>query len=323
MAGAALSVHGGARGVYAAPAPSTVLKLGFGNVRTTPIGSGAVAFARQVEQACAGRVRVELYPATEAGGEAEMAQDVRAGALDLCLTSGAGYGSVEPALGIFDIPFLFRDVAHARAVLDGPIGAAVRARLETHGVVGLAWGDNGLRHVTTASQPVRKPADLAGLKIRVLQSPVLLAGFKAFGADAAPLSLPELYGALASGAFQGQEAGIGTITGSNLDRVQKFLNLTAHAYSPALLMMSKPAFDRLAPEDRQAFAAAAALAADRSRQVGDQTETAGIETLRSRGMTIVGDVDRTAFAAALAPVQAEFDQRFGKDDIAAIRAFGK
>ena len=315
--GAAVALLGLGR-ARAAPAV-TVLRLGVTGSRASAIGAAGAAFAKSVESNCGGRVRVEVYPAGEAGGEVETFQDMRAGALEMSCSSSAAYASAATQLGIFDIPFLFRDVAHARGVLDGPIGQKALAALEPFGIVGLGWSENGLRHLTTSTRAVRSPKDLAGLKIRVPQSPVMVAGFKALGADAQPLPFPELYAALASGQFQAQENPLSTIKDSRFDRVQKYVCLTGHVYSPAAMMIAKRIFDALSPEDAQALRTAAAASAKASRDANDQAEISGVNELRARGMTVIADVDRAAFAAAIAGAQSEFEQRFGKEQIGAIR----
>ncbi|MDR3439172.1 DctP family TRAP transporter solute-binding subunit [Telmatospirillum sp.] len=312
-----------ATGRAAVAAPQTVLRMGFTNSRAAQMGAGAVEFARQAELATNGRIRIELYPNGEAGGELEMVQDIALGALDMAFPSSSVINGIEPSIGIFDIPFLFRDVAHARAVLDSDIGKQSLLQLESHGIIGLAWGENGLRHVTTANTAVRKPGDLSGIKIRVPQSEVMVAGFKAFGADAQALAFPDLYPALASGSFQAEENPIGVILSGNFDRVQRYLNLTGHVYSPGLILIGKHVFERLSPEDQSALGQAAVLGAKASRDAADRSEKAGIDELRNRGMTVVSDVDRVAFADAMAKVAGDFEKRFGKDHIDAIRAFGQ
>ncbi|HVJ54377.1 MAG TPA: TRAP transporter substrate-binding protein [Aliidongia sp.] len=302
---------------------SQVLRLGFVYTRNSQMGTGAAEFGRLVEQNCGGRVRVELYPSGSAGGELEMVQDISAGTLDMSFTSSAVFSTISPDLSIFDIPFLFRDVAHARAVLDSDIGKTALAKMAPKGIVGLAWGENGLRHITTASKPVRTPADLKGMKIRVPQSEVMVAGFKAFGADAQSLGFPDLYPALASGTFQAQENPVAVIASANFDKVQRYLCLTGHVYSPAALLISKRAFDRLTPEDQQAVRAAAIVGGNASRDFADRSDKSGIDELRRRGMTIIEDVDRPAFVAALSGVEGDFEKKFGKENIDAIRAFGK
>ncbi len=297
-----------------------VLRLVITNALASQTGQGATIFADRVAALSGGRMRIEIYPSAVAGGELETIQDVAKGALELALTSSVGYGSVVPKLGVFDIPFLFRDVAQARAVLDGPIGQKALANLDGSGLVGLAWGENGLRHLTTASVPVRSPKDLAGLKIRVPQSDAMIAGFKALGADARPLPFPDLYGALSAGEFQGQENPLGNIASAGFDRVQRYLCLTGHIYSAAMLIVSRAAYEALSDGERSVLRTAANAATQASREAGDRSEASLTAELTKRGMTVVADVDRAAFATAVRAADTQFEAQFGKPLLDAIRA---
>jgi tripartite ATP-independent transporter DctP family solute receptor len=323
-----LAAGGAAATLLAVPAVRAatrlqVLRIGINYVRDSQLGAGAAEFAKQVEKNCGGRLRVEIYPANEVGGELEMMQDVATGTLETAFASSAVFAGLVPDLSIFDIPFLFRDVAHARGVLDGEIGKAALAKLEPKNIIGLAWGENGMRHVTTTNKAVRKPEDLKGLKIRVPQSEVMVASFKAFGADVQSLPFPDVYPALSSGAIQAQENPIATIVAANFDRVQRDLCLTGHVYSPAAFVLSKRVWDRIQPDDQQALRAAAIAGAKASRDYLDRVDKSGIEELRKRGMNVVDDVDRAAFVAALSGLEGDFEKQFGKDKIDAIRAFGR
>jgi tripartite ATP-independent transporter DctP family solute receptor len=300
-----------------------VLRIGTVNGRDSQFGAGVKEFATQVERDSEGRLRVEFYPSGSTGGELEMVQDVSAGTLDMTFTSSAVFTAVAPELSIFDIPFLFRDVAHARSVFDGEIGKAALLRLEPQGIVGLGWGENGLRHVTTLDRPVRRPEDLKGLKIRVPQSDVMVAGFKAFGADAQSMPFPEVYAALSAGLFQSEENSVATILSTNFDKVQHYLCLTGHVYSPSAFLISKRVFASIQPEDQHVLRAAAAAGGKATRVYLDRVEKSVIEELRRRGMNVVEDIDRPAFVASLASIQGQFEKQFGKDKIDAIRAFGK
>ena len=321
-AAAALATGFSSQRAWSAIQPQ-VLRMGFINPRDSQFGAGALEFATYVEHNCGGRLRVELYPAGETGGELEMCQDVAAGTLDMTFTSSAVFTAIAPELSIFDIPFLFRDLAHARAVMDGEIGKAALARLEPKGLVGLAWGENGLRHLTTFDRPVRRPEDLKNLKLRVPQSEVMVESFKAIGADVHSLPFPDLYAALSSGSFQAQENPIATIVATNFDRVQHYLCLTGHVYSPAAFLVSKQIFERISPEDRSALRAAGVAGSKASRVYLDRAEKSGLVELRRRGMKVVEDIDRPAFVASLAGLESQFQKQFGKDKIDAIRAYGK
>ena len=319
---AAAAIGLSSRRAYSAVQPQ-VLRMGFINPRDSQFGAGAMEFATYVEHNCGGRLRIELYPAGETGGELEMCQDVASGTLEMTFTSSAVFAAIAPELSIFDIPFLFRDLVHARAVMDGEIGKAALARLEPKGIVGLAWGENGLRHLTTADRAVHRPEDLKNLKLRVPQSEVMVASFKAIGADVHSLAFPELYGALSSGSFQAQENPIATIVATNFDRVQHYLCLTGHVYSPAAFLISKRTFASISAEDQSVLRAAGVAGSKASRVYLDKAEKSGLDELRRRGMKVVEDIDRPAFVASLASLEGQFQKQFGKENIDAIRSFGK
>ncbi|MBD8556090.1 TRAP transporter substrate-binding protein [Rhizobium sp. CFBP 8762] len=309
---------------HASPALTKVLKLGLSNGKGAQTDQMAQEFGRELSRLCGGSIRVEIYFGGALGGEKEMSEDLAAGTLDLAIASSAGYAAktIAPKLGVFDTPFLFRDLQHARAVLDGPIGEQALRDLYPAGIVGLCWGENGLRQVTTRDRPVRTPADLAGLKIRVPQSEVMVTAFKAFGADAQPMPFPDLYAALADGSFQAQENPVGNIKNANFDRVQTYLSITNHVYSPVALMVAKRTFDALTAEEQEAMMLAAKSAAPVSRQVNDKTEKADIKELERRGMTVITDVDRPAFVAAIQKSRSQFESMFGKTTLDAIQTFG-
>ncbi|WP_191970224.1 TRAP transporter substrate-binding protein [Methylobacterium planeticum] len=316
---AALSALGLGPGRARAAVRTKVFRLATSNAVESQTGAGAAAFASQVAALSGGRLRIEVYPASEAGGELPITQDTAKGALELCLVSAAGYANLVPRLGVFDIPFLFRDVAHARTVLDGSIGQKALSEMKAANIVGLSWGENGLRHLTTATVPVRQPKDLAGLKIRVPQSEVMLSGFRAMGADAQPLPFPDLYGALSAGTFQAQENPLSNIATSRFDRVQKYLSLTGHVYSANMLLIGRIAYESLSDDERALLHTAARAVTQASREVGDRAEAETVAELRQRGMTVVTDVDRQAFAAAMSPAQAGYEAQFGKAMLTAIR----
>lgn len=308
----------------AGPAVPKVIRLGLTNGRTSQTSQMAHQFASDFAKRCGGRVRVDIYFGGALGGEREISEDVSAGTLDMAIVSSAGYASqtITPKLGVFDTPFLFRDLKHARGVLDGPIGDEALTQLDAAGIIGLAWGENGVRQITTQDKPIRKPSDLAGVKIRVPQSEVMVTAFAAFGADAQPLAFPDLYAALADGSFHAQENPVGNIKNSNFDRVQKYLSLTSHVYSPAIMMVSTRAFDMLTADEQQAMRLAAKAAAPVSRDINDKDEKSDIEELSRRGMTVISDVDRSAFVASIEKSRSKFEAMFGKDVLDAIQNFG-
>jgi tripartite ATP-independent transporter DctP family solute receptor len=224
-------------------------------------------------------------------------------------------------VGVFNIPFIFRDIDHAHAVLDSPIGQSYLEKFRDKGLVALAWGENGMRHITNSKHEIRAPEDLKGLRLRLPQSDVMLTGFKALGADVSPLPFPQLYGALQSGQFDGQENPIATIQSSKFNQVQKYLTLTGHVYDPAILFISIDDFDALSADDKRSFIEAAKLAGEASRKFAAAAQAKGVSALAQAGMQVVNDVDRSKFAAAMASANPEFDRRFGSELISKIREY--
>jgi tripartite ATP-independent transporter DctP family solute receptor len=307
-------------GAPRAEAQERVLRLGYLFSQSSQLGAGAERFASEVAKRTGGSYRVELYPNGTVGGEVETAEELRQGHLDIAFITSAPFSGIIPEFGVFDIPFLFRDARHAHAVFDGPIGQDYLRKFQQKGLVALAWGENGMRHITNAKRAVTTPEDLKGLSMRVPQSDIMLAGFRAFGVKAEPLAFPALYGALQSGRFDGQENPIAVITASHFEKVQTHLTLSGHVYSWAAMIMSKSAWDALGPAEQKAFVEAAKAAGQVSREVAGRAETEGVEALRKAGMNVVATVDRAAFERSLQTTTAEFSKTFGAETIRQIKS---
>jgi tripartite ATP-independent transporter DctP family solute receptor len=306
-------------GSFSARAQSHTLKLGYILAQESQLGAGATAFATDLSNATQGRLKVEQFPNSALGGEVEMLKGVQLGAIDLAFITCAPLPNIIPEVGVFNIPFLFRDASHAHAALDSAIGQSYLEKFRSKDLVALAWGENGMRHITNSKRAIKGPEDLKGLKLRLPQSEVMLAGFKALGADVAPLAFPQLYDALKTGQFDGQENPIATIVASKFSQVQKYLTLSGHVYDPAVIVMSADAFDELSSPDREAVVKAAKIGAKTSRVYAADAQTKGVELLKQDGMEVVADVDTTRFAAAMASAAPIFEKHFGAETIGKIR----
>jgi len=300
---------------------SRILKLGYILSSDSQLGSGGTTFADEITKRTEGRYKIEQYPNSALGGEVEMLKAVQLGTVDLAFITGAPLPNFVSDVGVFNIPFIFRDIDHAHAVLDSPIGQSYLEKFRDKGLVALAWGENGMRHITNSKHEIRAPEDLKGLRLRLPQSDVMLTGFKALGADVSPLPFPQLYGALQSGQFDGQENPIATIQSSKFNQVQKYLTLTGHVYDPAILFISIDDFDALSADDKRSFIEAAKLAGEASRKFAAAAQAKGVSALAQAGMQVVNDVDRSKFAAAMASANPEFDRRFGSELISKIREY--
>jgi tripartite ATP-independent transporter DctP family solute receptor len=319
-AAAATAVTLAAPWIARAAAMRRTVRIGTVNPPASATGQACRAFADAVAASAvlSSVLQVEVIAGGTLGGELEMTQACINGSLDLGVTATNVVASIVPELGLLDAPFLFRDAAHARAVLDGPVGVEFTELLQAKGAHNLAWAENGLRHVT-ANRSVRKPEDLHGLHIRVPQSVVMIEAFKALGANAEPLPFPQLFDALRTGRFEAQENPVATIVTANFAQVQKVLSLTGHVYSAAFFIVSPDLLEDLEPAQRTALADAARTGGRASREAASKGERDGIGALAQAGMTIVQDVDRVALAEAARPALDAVASRLGADRVLRIR----
>ena len=298
-----------------------VLKMNISLARDSSYGVAVDTFAREVEQRTHGRYQVQNFYSGALGAERESIEALQLGTLDLTMTSTGPVPNFVPQIAILDIPFLFRDTAHARAVLDGPIGQAMLKDFEPKGIEALAWGENGFRNMTNNRHPIRTPADLDGLKMRTMENPVHIEAYRALGIIPTPMAFTEVFTALQQGTVDGQENPLSVIMAAKLYEVQKYLTLTGHVYSPALILMSKAKWDALSTADQQAFHEAAKAAVRANRERIDADEKKAVAFLRAHGMQVVEHVDKAAFQAALAPTYADFAKKFGQANIDRIRNY--
>ena len=299
----------------------TTMKINISVAQNSHYGVAIDTFAREVDARTNGRYKIQTFYAGALGAERESVEGVQLGTLDLTLTSTGPLPNFVPEVAILDIPFLFRDYAHARAVLDGPIGQEMLQKFPPKGMVALAWAENGFRHMTNSKRPVNAPDDLKGLKMRTMENPIHIQAYKQFGILPTPMAFTEVFTALQQGTVDGQENPLSVITAAKLDQVQKNLTLTGHVYSPAVLLMNKAQWDKLSAADKQAFLDAAKEAVKANRARIDDDERKAVADLRSKGMAIVENVDKAKFQATLAPVYADFGKRFGQENIDKIKNY--
>jgi len=299
----------------------TALRMNISVAQNSHYGVAIDTFAREVEKRTNGRYKIQNFYSGALGAERESIEALQLGTLDLTMTSTGPVPNFVPEIAILDIPFLFRDYAHARAVLDGPIGQDLLKKFEPKGIHALAWGENGFRNMTNSKHPVNAPEDLKGLKMRTMENPVHIQAYRAFGIIPTPMAFTEVFTALQQGTVDGQENPLSVITSAKLDQVQKYLTLTGHVYSPALILMSKAQWDKLSPADRQAFDEAAKEAVKANRARIDEDERKAVADLRSKGMQVVEHPDKAKFQAALGPTFAEFGKKFGQENIDRIRNY--
>ena len=285
-----------------------------------PYTLGMVRYAQLVRERTQGRVAIQIHHSRQLGDERQVVEGLQLGTIHLTVTSTGPLGGFVPEMNALDLPFLFRDAAHAYKVLDGEIGRKLLAKFEAVGIQGLAFWENGFRHITTSKKLIERPADLKGLKIRVMENRVHQAAFRQLGADATPMAWGEVFTSLQQGLLDAQENPIPIVSTFKLYEVQKFLSLTGHVYSPAPVLVSKKTWDRLPANIQRVMADTALEVAKVQRQLNRGQEQKQLGELRARGMTVVETPDRAAFREAMRPVFEQFQNQFGKDLVQRITA---
>jgi TRAP-type transport system periplasmic protein len=285
-----------------------------------PYGVGAQKFADLLKERTKGRITATVYTDSQlAKGEREMVEALQQGTIDIYVGSTGPVGNFSPSMNILDIPFMFRDAAHVDKVLDGPIGQALLADLEKHKLKGLAFWENGFRHLTNSKAPAKTPDEVKGLKVRTMENRVHMAAFKAAGINPTPMAFAEVYSALQQKVIDGQENPVAVIYASKLYEVQKYLTLTGHVYSPAPVIISLAKWQRVPKADQDIILATAVEVAKFQRKLNRDEEAGKVKDMESKGFIVQKDVDMAAWQKAMQPAFAEFAKQFGQDKIEAIR----
>lgn len=251
-----------------------------------PMGNGLAAMGACTLEKTGGKMTIRPYWDGALGNDLTATQSVRSGTLEMVLTSTAPLASVVPALGVFDLPFLFDDEAEADKVLDGKAGDWFAEKLPAVGVVNLAWWENGFRHATNSVRPIAKAEDFEGVKMRVMQNNIFIDTFTELGTNAVPMAFSEVYSALETGTVDGQENPFNNIENMKFYEVQKYLTLTKHAYSPTLVLFSKQVWDTLSPEEQAVLKACAAVGKVEQRKVNREKSAVSLQNLKDQGMEV-------------------------------------
>ncbi len=214
----------------------------------TPKGKAAEFFAKRVEELSHGKIKVQVYPNAQLGGDKAVLRKMKFNAVQMAAPSFSKFTGLVPQLGLFDLPFLFKDENHLHKVLDGEVGKKLRDMVTKKGYVALAYWDNGFKQLTDSKRALIKPEDCKGLKFRVMSSKVLIEQFKALGAIPVVLPFSEVYSALQQGVVDGQENTISNIYTKKFYEVQRYMTMTNHGYLGYLVVMSKRFWNKL-PDD--------------------------------------------------------------------------
>jgi tripartite ATP-independent transporter DctP family solute receptor len=220
------------------------------------------------------------------GNDLQATQALRSGTQEMVIPSTSALVGILPALGVFDLPFLFASSKEADVVLDGAFGKYITDMMPGVGLVNLAYWENGFRNMTNSRRPIAKWEDFQGVKVRVMQNNIFLDTFKNMGANAVPMAFGEVFTALETKAIDGQENPFVTIDTSKFYEVQKYLSITNHAYTPFMVLYSKKMWDELSNDERKALSECAIVGRDEQRKVSRALSDKSLEKLKAQGMQV-------------------------------------
>lgn len=304
-------------------APSIVFKVGSGGSVTLPQYLAMVeVFKPMVEEKSGGRIKVELYPASQLGDDVKLIEQLRSGSLESAIPVPSPIVGLVPELAILDIPFLFSSNQVADKVLDGEIGKKLDARLAEKGLINLGWGELGFRHVTNAKRDIRTPEDLKGLKIRTQENTIHIATWKALGVNATPMPVSEVFTAIQQGAIDGQENPVSAFYGWKIHEVNKHITLTGHVYSPNTVLVSKKIWDTYDQDTKNILMEAGKASAKRSREIARSQESAMLKEMINGGCTVIELTaeQKAQFQDATKSVWPMVEEKVGKELFAEIKS---
>lgn len=298
------------------------LKFATQNPKGHPIVIGMEKFAELVAAKSGGKIKVNLFPGGTLGSDQANVSALQGGTLELVSMNTGILASVAKELAIVDFPFLFANAKEADAVMDGPVGKKLHAKLEEKGIVGLAFWELGFRQITNSKRPLVKVEDIEGLKLRVIPNPINVDWVKALGANPTPMPFPEVYGALEQKAIDGQENPLTVINANKFAEVQKFLTITNHQYNPQSVIFSKKIWDTLNAAEKKVLDDAADEAAKYQREQSRALAATAADNLKKGGMQIneLAPAEVAKFREKMKPVIAKHAATVGEATVNEVNA---
>ena len=292
--------------ILAGPAFAAEMELTFGHVgKPGSLFEASVnEFAKRANAKLAGKAKVVAFGSSQLGKDKELLKKLKLGTVNFALPSSV-MASVADELGLFDMPYLVKDRAHMALIEKEIVWPTLVPILEAKGYKVIAIWENGFRNITNNKRPINVPSDLEGLKLRTPKSVWRVKMFKAYGANPAPLSFSEVFVALQTGTFDGQENPLAQIASGKFQEVQKYLSMTGHVYTPAYVTVSTKYWAQLPDDVRKVLEATAKETQAFVYKTAAQLEVDLLAELKAGGMQ-VNNADKAAFIAASKPIYEEF-----------------
>lgn len=305
-----------------AGAQERTIKFATQNPVGHPIVTGMEAFAKSVAEKSGGKIKIALHPGGVLGSDQATVSALQGGTIEMASMNSSIFNSLAKEFAVYDFPFMFANTKEADAVVDGPFGKKLHAKLEEKGIVGLTYFELGFRSMTNSKRPLNSVADFAGLKIRVIPNPINVAWVKALDANPTPLPFPEVFAGLETKAIDGQENPVTVINANKFYEVQKYLTLTNHQYNPQSVVFSKKVWDTLTPAEKKIIADAAVDATTAQRKAARDQVAGAIENLRKNGMQVneLPAAEVGKMVAKMSPVITQFASNVGAETVSELLA---
>jgi len=268
------------------------------------------SLGKKLEAQSKGKYALKMFPGAVLGDEKSVIEQAQAGGIDIIRISLGPMGPVVADVNVFNMPFVFRDEAHMRKVIDGPIGQEILDKItaSSAGLVGLGWMDGGTRNLYT-KKPIRNAADLKGQKIRMIGNPLFIETMNAMGGSGISMGFGELFSAMQTGVVDGAENNEPTYVTQNHHTVAKFYNHTGHLILPEIFVYSKKNWEKLSKEDQALIKKLAREAQLEQRKLWDKKVADSRAQMKKDGVKVINDVNKAEFFKLTQPVR----DKYGKD----------
>ncbi|WP_029915867.1 TRAP transporter substrate-binding protein [Pelobacter seleniigenes] len=271
-----------------------------------PTVQAVLYMGKLLDQWTDGRIKIKVFSGRQLGEEKATIEQTIAGVIDLDRVNLAPLNGFIPETAIPALPYIFRSTEHMHKVMDGEIGQEILAAMAPHGLIGLAFYDSGARSFYNSKRPIKSPADMVGMKIRVQNSDLFVATIEALGAKATPMEFGQVYEALKTGVIDGAENNWPSYESTRHFEVAKYYSLDQHSMSPEVLVMSKRSWDRLSKDDQALVRKAAIESVAVMRDLWNQRVEKSKKVVMAAGNDVIEDIDKQPFIDAMGPVYDRF-----------------
>src|ERR1700755_1204612 len=278
-----------------------------------PTVAAAESLGKKLDAATSGRLSIQMYPSAQLGGEKETIEQTQIGAIQMLRVSAGALGPIVDDINVVNMPFLFKNTAHARKMMDGPIGQDLLDKITANanaGLVALCWMDAGARSIYNTKKPVKTIDDLKGLKVRVIGNQIFINMMNALGGNGVAMGYDQVFSALQTGVIDGAENNPPSYVFSNHYTAAKYYSLTEHLVIPEVLLFSKRSWTALSADDQALLKKLAREAQMEERELWNKYEQTAMEKAKAAGCEIVPIDDKAPFQAAVKPVWYKYGPKY-------------